>query len=415
MGSTQCTVHSTQYTVHSQLILEMKLLALVFILVDPILQTTASSNKSEVCSPVEKVYASHQFGICRVQLVNTWCYKGDQMSNYQAKFFKEYEPDKFLTSSPACAGYQSTCQYLRFLTQVCGAVYTRCHTQEERKLIIRIWIKQFLREVVFRVGRFEDDGVDMKSGKCNDILTQFFDENELKEMLDMIKSPDFKKGGFPRGYNTFSNITVGEFGVLKDEDGDDISIEDMSKNISSSDSKELTLPSHWEYCEYQVAKDLPTLSAITSDLWRCDGKCNTNNGDDQAWYKAKYGMGGMYRDLNTGEFHGEQFKNMHNLIRDSSAETMSEKGIFGCLDKANDHFRKVNTCKKFETFVENCIGPVDKCFGNIAIKEVVMTELTRTFGTFTLEECNEVSQASLVSSTWIHSVFWLGLAVLCFI
>merc|ERR1711970_597996 len=231
---------STQYTVHCQLILEMKLLALFLILADPILQTNASSNKTEVCGPVEKVYASHQFGMCRIQLVDKWCYRGNQMSNYEAKFFKEHEPDKFLTSSPVCAGYQSTCQYLRFLTQVCGAEYTRCHTEEERKLIIRIWIKQFLREVVYEVGRFEDDGVDMKSGKCNDILSQFFDENELKEMLDMIRSPDFQQEGFPRGYNFFSNITSAQFGVLKDEDGDDISIENMSEYITSSDSNRLT-------------------------------------------------------------------------------------------------------------------------------------------------------------------------------
>merc|ERR1711970_509402 len=404
---------STQYTVHCQLILEMKLLALFLILADPILQTNASSNKTEVCGPVEKVYASHQFGMCRIQLVDKWCYRGNQMSNYEAKFFKEHEPDKFLTSSPVCAGYQSTCQYLRFLTQVCGAVYTRCHTQEERKLIIRIWIKQFLREVVFRVGRFEDDGVDMKSGKCNDILTQFFDENELKEMLGMIRSPDFQKEGWPRGYNFFSNITSSQFGVLKDADGDDIGIENTSEYITSADSSSLPLPSHWEYCEYRVAKDLTRLSSIMPDLWRCDGKCNPNHGDDQAWFKAKHGKGGMYRDLNTGEFHGEQYKFMHELMRNSSAETMSEKGIFGCLDEANDYFRKENKCKKFEAFVENCSAPIDKCFGNIAIKEVVLTELVREFGTFTLEECHEVSQASLVSLNWIHSVFWLVLAVLC--
>ena len=39
----------------------------------------------------------------------------------------------------------TSCEHLTYLTQVCGSNYDACHTKEEKREIMRMWIKQFVK------------------------------------------------------------------------------------------------------------------------------------------------------------------------------------------------------------------------------------------------------------------------------
>ena len=81
-----------------------------------------------------------------------------------------------------------------------------------------MWIKQWIREAVFIVGKYEDDCLELKNGKCNDILQEFFDDEEIKEMSAMIGPADLKQLGVT-GYNFFGNLTIRPMGALSNKDG----------------------------------------------------------------------------------------------------------------------------------------------------------------------------------------------------
>ena len=116
-----------------------------------------------------------------------------------------------------------------------------------------------------------------------------------------------------------------------------------------------------------------------------------------------------------------------------------ENGIFDCIwrteFRVNDDVAgniddmdkaKMGLCRPFKTLIENCSIPVDECIGNIAVKEVVMSELLKMviektdhvreiterlttpdlFGSFTYDDCvifgGDIAGAS---STTINLVF----------
>ena len=141
-----------------------------------------------------------------------------------------------------------------------------------------MWIKQFVRETVDSKGwEFEDKynqntaGISIKSGTCDKELKEFFDEAEVDEIKSLIGNTDPKK----------KNITQ-ESGQLLDSNGVKI-------------DEELSLPSHWGWCSWKVNKEMVDCGPHHVDLhqrlhilFRCDGKCNTNNGDNQKWDKYSY-------------------------------------------------------------------------------------------------------------------------------
>ena len=142
-----------------------------------------------------------------------------------------------------------------------------------------MWIKQFIRETLDSLfWSFDDNysqgrtgGISIKSGECDGELEQYFEKSEIDEIKSFIgqDSPYYK------------NITQ-EFGVMVDENRERI-----------SDSR---LPSQWKWCSWKLTRDMLTcgsgeltLSSRLSQLFHCDGKCNTNNGDDQEWSVAGFG------------------------------------------------------------------------------------------------------------------------------
>ena len=93
-----------------------------------------------------------------------------------------------------------------------------------------------------------------------------------------------KNSGFQHEWlcsTKISNLTQ-KFGVLKDKDGNRIGYE------NGAGSELITKPSHWKYCSWKMKHSMYHNGFFKTlpYLFRCDGKCNTNDGDDQEWWGA---------------------------------------------------------------------------------------------------------------------------------
>ena len=259
-----------------------------------------------------------------------------------------------------------------------------------------MWIKQFVRESITKVDRFEDKAPSIKNGDCNDLLTDFFSEEETKEIVNAMGAPIKLKGISSK--NLYTNITYPRFGFLLDQEGDVI---EFATNATEKDySQPATLPSHWEFCSWKVTKDLQftnqKLALVMPDLFHCDGKCNTNNGDDQEWIETQLGIGGIYFNRNTGTVEREEY--MDRLERD----------INTCYMDAKLQFDKT-MCQRFEDFVTNCSDLIGECLGDVAMREVVLSKLLRDFGDFdySASECKEAIAAASVPTLCCGFIFVL--------
>ena len=156
-----------------------------------------------------------------------------------------------------------------------------------------MWIKQFIRETLKSLWWTFDDkypqertgGISIKSGECDGELEQYFEKSEIDEIKSFIGQDH---PSFSPYYD--KNITQ-EFGVMVDENRERI-----------SDSR---LPSQWKWCSWKLTRDMLTcgsdelkLSSRLSQLFHCDGKCNTNNGDDQEWSVEGFG----HRDVKSDKW-----------------------------------------------------------------------------------------------------------------
>jgi len=339
--------------------------------------TEASSS----CTAERRALSTLLFSKCQDRIRSGWCYEGkDSVAKYDQQFFKDLDPDKFDPAS-SCSGLQTSCQFLRILTTTCGDHYKDCHEDEERRSIMRMWIKQFVRETMTK-NRFEDKAPSIKNGDCNDLLDEYFSEDETKEIVKVMAAPIIQKGISSK--NLYTNITYPRFGFLLDQEGEVI---EFATNATEKDySQPATLPSHWEFCSWKVTKDLQftnqKLVTVMPDLFHCDGKCNTNKGDDQEWIETQLGIGGIYYNRNTGTVEKEEY--MDRLERD----------INTCFMNAKLQFDKT-ICQRFENFVTNCSALIGECLGDVSIKEVVLSKLLRDFGDFdySTSECKKAIAA----------------------
>ena len=112
-------------------------------------------------------------------------------------------------------------------------------------------------------------------------------------------------------------------------------------------------------------------SYALNGLFHCDGKCNTNDGDDQEWGIQSLGMSYMYVETGKGEYNGYPDQDPIRgdaqwHLQDAAAENITS------LDKV-----KMELCKPFKTLLENCSIPISWCIEDIAIKEIVMGEFLK--------------------------------------
>merc|ERR1719312_780803 len=122
----------------------------------------------------------------------------------------------------------------------------------------------------------------MVDGDCNQVLNEYFDDEEVVEITDLVNTgPNVFNNcsidipGLKHDYlcsTKISNLTQ-QFGILKDKEGNRI-------GYSDGYVEDITKPSHWGYCSWKMKHgiDHQGLFATLPYLFRCDGKCNTITG-----------------------------------------------------------------------------------------------------------------------------------------
>ena len=174
--------------------------------------------------------------------------------------------------------------------------------------------------------------------------------------------------------NKISNLTQ-KFGVLVDTKGTV-----LGGYPSHSFLQLVAKPSHWKFCSWKLKHDIDErgLFLALANLFRCDGKCNTNNGDDQEWYIGSLDLA-YHQIKNKNMRYNDKENTRHDDGYPGENLIQGDKSIFNCvwgakwrisdvsddledLDKA-----KMGLCKPFKTLLENCSIPIGECIGDIAV------------------------------------------------
>jgi len=276
----------------------------------------------------------------------------------------------------------TSCEALTYLTQVCGAHYDDCHSNQEKREILRMWIKQFVRGTheLYWEYAFSDNNWEIVNGDCDHILNKFFSKEEMVEITDLVNTgPNIfsdcsNEWGNKNCSGERKNLTEG-FGSLVDKDGSRIYVEDYNLGFRAQLHGGFTLPSHWKYCSWKLKHtiDFEGLDFEMGNIFHCDGKYNTNNGDDQSWHPA----GDSYIDIATGDHIPDdrpQWDVYHCIY---NAVKAMRYGVTNQVENRDVDKVKIELCKPFKTILENCTILMDRCIGNIAIKEIVMTEVLK--------------------------------------
>jgi len=280
----------------------------------------------------------------------------------EALFYNSCNDKEFLDVS--CVGFSSSCEYLQTLTTKCGSVYGLCYTMEEQRQIMKMWVRQFIRELVRYPGEFVDNGMEIMNGDClNNTVNTFMDQFEVEQIKSMIITEENHK---------LLNLTCPMY-VVYDKDGSERQVYDHPY------SKSLSLPSFWGWCQWKLNKykDKEFYKHM-SNLYRCDGKCNNNTGDNQVWKinsltymewdpvkKDFIGNGG---DHFSDYIHEEPLKSIFHIPLDVQ---------FGLNDAdfTNYDQGRMTMCRGFKILIDNLTEPVERCLGEIQVREVVWGHL----------------------------------------
>jgi len=353
----------------------------------------AASNENTDCTEGIKARASLKFSECQDPLVPLKecypLYPDTLRSSFQQSFLATYGNNSHKAEHCKTRANMSSCDHLTYLVQVCGAHYDACHSPEEKRDIMRMWIKQFVQGTheLYWEFAFSDNNKEIVDGDCDHILNEYFNDEEVVEITDLVNiGPNMLKTcsvdipGLKHDWlcsTKTSNLTQ-QFGILKDKDGNRI-------GYSNGYVEDITRPSDWKYCSWKMkhGMDHEGLFSTLPYLFRCDGKCNTNNGDDQEWFGGSSQL--TYIDKKTDE-HRDVYPGINNpLYGDGSlsscvwhAEWDMESNVAHYVDDNLDiDHVKMQLCKPFKTIIENCSIPMTECIENIAIKEIVIAEVLK--------------------------------------
>jgi len=291
----------------------------------------------------------------------------------------------------------TSCEALTYLTQVCGAHYDDCHSNKEKREILRMWIKQFVRGTW--KSAFSDNNLKIVNGDCHHILNKFFSKEEMVEITDLVNT---EPNLFFDCSNEWGrkNLTQ-RFGKLVDKDGNRITqfTEDLDLEVRDKLSGFFTPPSHWKYCSWKMkdAIECKDLYYHMGNLFRCDGKCNTNNGDDQSW------------GFTDGDYTDGPKWDIYGCIDD--AESEMRHGVTNQVENRDVDRVKIELCKPFKTILQNCTILMDRCIGNIAIKEIVMVEVLKNMvakSMKAIKKANEAQTDFLANFTYDNCVIFGG-------
>jgi len=385
--------------------------------------STEANTKRPECTEGFRAKASLKFSECQDALLPLiHCYQlpetlgpvdpshlPSRLSNY---WDTEHNPED-------CKARQNmtSCEALTYLTQVCGAHYDDCHSYKEKMEILRMWIKQFIRGTheLYWEYAFSDNNLEIVNGDCDHILNKFFSKEEMVEITDLVNtgpnifldcSNEWGKKNCSGGKN---NLTE-DFGRLVDKDWNRITVEDIDLRMRAQLHGGFTLPSHWKYCSWKMkhAIEFGGLRYHTGDLFHCDGNCNTNNGDDQSWGD----IGRSYIDLATGDQQFPDDSPKWDIYRCiDAAEYEMRHGVTNQVENRDVDRVKIELCKPFKTILQNCTILMDRCIGNIAIKEIVMTEVLKNMvaeSKKAIEKANKAQTNFLANFTYDNCVIFGG-------
>ena len=150
----------------------------IFLLVTFVSFSAAASTGKTECTEGLKARASLKFSECQDPLVPLKeCYPlypdtlvQGSLRSYQLVFDnKSHEADYCKTRAN-----MTSCEHLTYLAQVCGAHYDDCHTREEKREIMRMWVKQFVQGThqLYWEFAFSDNNREIIEGDCNLILNE---------------------------------------------------------------------------------------------------------------------------------------------------------------------------------------------------------------------------------------------------
>ena len=153
----------------------------------------ASTGKTE-CTEGLKARASLKFSECQDPLIPLKeCYQlypdtleYGSRQDYQLVFNNKSHEADYCNTRPI----MTSCEHLTYLVQVCGAHYDDCHTNKEKREILRMWIKQFVRGTheLYWEYAFSDYNLEIVNGDCDHILNEFFIKEEMVEITDLVNT-----------------------------------------------------------------------------------------------------------------------------------------------------------------------------------------------------------------------------------
>ena len=170
----------------------MQLLLLFLSLISFSSFSAAASWPSEVnCTEGLKARATLKFSECQDKhLPVKWCHEQfrDTLDLFKQRWYdleRSYDldhpnkthEDEFCKTRKKL----TSCDFLKHLTEECGAHYDICHSPQEKNEIIRMWIKQFIAGTheVYWEFYFLDDNQEIIDGKCNGILREAIKKGKL--------------------------------------------------------------------------------------------------------------------------------------------------------------------------------------------------------------------------------------------
>jgi len=362
--------------------------------------STAATYEKTDCTEGIKARASLKFSECQDPLLPLKecypLYPDTLRSGSQHSFLEKYGNNSHEAEYCKTRANISSCDHLTYLVQVCGAHYDACHSPEEKIEIMRMWIKQFVQGTheLYWEFAFSDNNKEIVDGDCNNILNEYFDAEEVVEITGLVNtgpnifdncSVDIPELNIKDDWlcsTKISNLTQ-KFGVLIDNNGKRIGY--------PAGAEKITIPSHWKYCSWKMQHSLyhEGFFGTLPYLFRCDGKCNNNDGDDQKWV----GGSPRLRYVDVDEKTNETSRSIREVYPDSDNPVFGKGSISSCFWKAESamgrgvayYFEddldvdqvKMQFCKPFKTLLENCTIPMTECIEKVDIKEIVMAEMLK--------------------------------------